>query len=181
MRVIKNFGGDAPYGIIPYIQKILDNLSNENSKDLFFNGVQFIDAPYMLGEYMEYDRKALLAHWSPCEFLLKKDYYYLDAYEHFTEVYCVCPFTCAFMNKHFGYEKFIYIPYPYTNYSLDSFGNYDAVSSWFGSINEMSMREQLMLLVSFLTNTSHLSKTLGYIIHMNITNVRMLIYQPKIN
>jgi hypothetical protein len=39
------------------------------------------------------------------------------------------------MNKHFGYKKFIYIPYPYTNYSLDSFGNYDAVSSWFGSIN----------------------------------------------
>ena len=104
MKVIKNFGGDAPYGIIPYIQKILDNLSDENSKDLFFNGVQFIDAPYMLGEYMEYDRKALLAHWSPCEFLLKPNYYYFDAYEHFTEVYCVCPFTCAFMNKHFGYE-----------------------------------------------------------------------------
>ena len=135
MRVIKNFGGDSPYGIIPYIQKILDKLSDENSKDLLFNGVQFIDAPYMLGEYMEYDRKALLAHWSPCEFLLKSNYYYFDAYEQFTEVYCVCPFTCAFMNNHFGYEKFIYIPYPYTNYSLDSFGNYEAVSSWFGSIN----------------------------------------------
>jgi len=135
MKVVKHFGGDAPYGIIPYIQTIFDKLSDENSNDLFFNGVQFIDAPYMLGQYEETGRRALLAHWSPCEFLVTPNYYYLDAYEHFTEVYCVCPFTCDFMNKYYGYEKFIYVPYPYTNHTLKSFGEYDAVSSWFGSIN----------------------------------------------
>ena len=135
MKVVKHFGGDAPYGIIPYIQTIFDKVSDENSNDLFFNGVQFIDAPYMLGQYEETGRRALLAHWSPCEFLVTPNYYYLDAYEHFTEVYCVCPFTCDFMNKYYGYEKFIYVPYPYTNHTLKSFGEYDAVSSWFGSIN----------------------------------------------
>ena len=135
MKVVKHFGGDAPYGIIPYIQTIFDKLSDENSNDLFFNGVQFIDAPYMLGQYEETGRRALLAHWSPCEFLVTPNYYYLDAYEHFTEVYCVCPFTCDFMNKYYGYEKFIYVPYPYTNHTLKSFGEYDSVSSWFGSIN----------------------------------------------
>jgi hypothetical protein len=135
MKVIKNFSGDADYGVLPYIQPEFDRLSDENSNDLFLNGVQFIDAPYMLGQYEETGRKALLAHWSPCEFLLQPNHYYLDAYEHFTEVYCVCPFTCDFMNKYYGYEKFIYIPYPYTNTSVNDFYKYDSTACWFGSIN----------------------------------------------
>jgi hypothetical protein len=135
MKVIKNFSGDAHYGVLPYIQHEFDRLSDNTSSDVFLNGVQFIDSPHLLEEYYDAKRRALLAHWSPCEFLLKNDYYYFDAYEGFTEVYCVCPFTCDFMNKYFGQEKFIYIPYPYTNTSVTEYYNYDSTACWFGSIN----------------------------------------------
>jgi len=47
----------------------------------------------------------------------------------------VCPFTCKFMNEYFGYEKFKYIPYMFTNRSVKEFGNYDADCSWMGSIH----------------------------------------------
>lgn len=135
MKVIRNFGGDAEWGVLPYLQNTLNSLSDESSEDVFFNGVQFIDDISLLEPYKDYRRKVLFAHWSPCEFMTRDGYYYLDAYEFFTEVYCVCPFTCAFMNKHYGYEKFKYIPYPYTNYSVDTFYQYDSTICWFGSIH----------------------------------------------
>lgn len=135
MKVVKNFSGDADYGVLPYIQPEFEKLSDELSEDVFFNGVQFIDSPYMTEEYSDYERKTLLAHWSPCEFLVNQNYYYLDAYAYFTEVYSVCPFTCDFMNKYYGEEKFIYIPYPYTNTTVTEFYNYDSTACWFGSIN----------------------------------------------
>ena len=135
MKVVKNFMGDSHFGVLPYIQPEFDRLSSDSDNSVFFNGVQFIDSPYMTEEYSDYERKTLLAHWSPCEFLVNQNYYYLDAYAYFTEVYCVCPFTCDFMNKYFGEEKFIYIPYPYTNTSVTEFYNYDATACWFGSIN----------------------------------------------
>ena len=135
MKVIKNFGGDAPWGVIPYIQKTLDELSDENSENAFFNGVKFIDDKELRDKHKHYKRRALLAHWSPCEFLSRKDKFYFDSYEFFTEVYCVCPYTCKFMNEYYGHEKFKYIPYPYTNYSVNTFGEYDCLTSWFGSIH----------------------------------------------
>lgn len=135
MKIVKNFGGDAPWGVIPYIQKNLDDLSNENSENVFFNGVQFIDSKFLRDQYKDYKRRTLLSHWSPCEFLVRQDYHYFDAYEFFTEVYCVCPFTCDFMNQYFGHEKFKYIPYPFTNNTVKSFGDYDALCTWFGSIH----------------------------------------------
>lgn len=135
MKVIKNWGGDAVWGVLPYIQKIFDELSDETSENAFFNGVQFIDDKNLRDQNSGYKRRALFAHWSPCEFLGRKDKFYFDAYDFFTEVYCVCPFTCKFMNEYYGHEKFIYIPYPYTNYSVTEYGKYDAVGSWFGSIH----------------------------------------------
>lgn len=135
MKVVKNFTGDADYGVLPYIQPEFDKLSEEDSDIVFFNGVQFIDDPKLLDPYMHYKRRVLFAHWSPCEFIRRPNLYYFDAYERFTEVYCVCPFTVKFMNDYFGEEKFIYIPYPYTNYSIGNWYEYDSASCWFGSIN----------------------------------------------
>jgi len=135
MKIIKNFNGDALWGIIPYIQKTFDKFNNDNSEDVFLNGVQFIYDKNLRDSYKDYKRRVLFAHWSPCEFLGKENYHFFDAYDFFTEVYCVCPFTCKFMNEYFGYEKFKYIPYPFTNYSVNTFGEYDSVCSWFGSIH----------------------------------------------
>jgi spore maturation protein CgeB len=39
------------------------------------------------------------------------------------------------MNSYYNQEKFKYIPYPYTNYSVTDFGNYDSLCCWFGSIH----------------------------------------------
>ena len=38
MKVVKHFGGDAPYGIIPYIQTIFDKLSDENIEKFYEMG-----------------------------------------------------------------------------------------------------------------------------------------------
>jgi spore maturation protein CgeB len=135
MKAIHNYSGDATWGVIPYIQKIFDSLSEEDSDIVFFNGFSFMDHAALREPYKDYRRKCLLAHWSPCEFMTRKDYHYFDSYEFFTDVYTVCPFTCKFMNEYFGNEKFKYIPYPYTNYSVDKFYEYDSLCSWFGSIH----------------------------------------------
>lgn len=135
MKIIHDYSGDAPWGVIPYIQKTLDLLGDDSTDEVFFNGVEYIYSKELRDQYSGYKRRVLLAHWSPCEFLTKKDHYYFDSYDFFTEVYCVCPYTCKFMNDYFEYEKFKYIPYPYTNYSVEDFGNYDSLVSWFGSIH----------------------------------------------
>ena len=135
MQIITNFDGDALWGVIPYIQKSFDKLSEEESDDVFFNGVQFIYDQNLREKYKDRRRRSLFAHWSPCEFLGQKDYHFFDSYEFFTEVYCVCPYTCEFMNNYFGCEKFIYIPYPFTNYTVNEFGKYDSTTCWFGSIH----------------------------------------------
>jgi len=149
MKVIKHFGGDAPWGVIPYIQKTLDELSDDNSENAFFNGVHFINDKNLRDKYKDYKRRALFAHWSPCEFLVRPNLFYLEEFDFFTEVYCVCPFTCKFMNDNYGYEKFIYIPYPFTNYSVTEFGEYDAVGSWFGSIHGQDHIDAIEVLEKF--------------------------------
>lgn len=150
MKVIKEFGGDALWGVLPYIQTEFDKLSDENSEEAFFNGVSFIYNKDLRNKYKDYKRRVLFAHWSPCEFMRTKDYFHFDAYDYFTDVYCVCPFTCKFMNDYFGEEKFKYISYPYTNYSVNSFGNYDGtVCSWFGSIHGQDHISAIETLMKF--------------------------------
>ena len=135
MRVVANFNGDALWGVVTYIHKTLESLGDDSLSSVLMNGVEWIYDDPIKYPYNSYERKCLLALWSPCEFTAKKDYFHFEHYDFFTEVYCVCPFTCKFMNDHFGYEKFKYIPYPFTNYSVTEFGNYDADCSWMGSIH----------------------------------------------
>lgn len=135
MKVIKNFSGDASWGVIPYIQHTIDKLSDETSDIAFFNGVEFIYDKNLREMHKDYTRRCLFAHWSPCEFMNELNEFHFEAYDFFTEVYCVCPFTCKFMNEYFGYEKFKYVPYLYTNHTPMQFGEYDSVCSWFGSIH----------------------------------------------
>ena len=135
MRVVANFNGDALWGVVTYIHETLKGLGNDSSDTVLMNGAQWIYDDAIKQPYLNYDRKCLLALWSPCEFTASKDYFHFEHYDFFTEVYCVCPLTCRFMNNHFGYEKFKYIPYPFTNYSVTEFGNYDVDCSWMGSIH----------------------------------------------
>lgn len=135
MQVIKNFSGDAGWGVIPYIQHTMDKLSDDSSDIAFFNGVEFIYDKNLRDKYKDFSRRCLFAHWSPCEFMNEINQFHFEAYEFFTEVYCVCPFTCKFMNEYFGYEKFKYVPYLYTNHTEMQFGEYDSLCTWFGSIH----------------------------------------------
>lgn len=134
MKVVENFNGDAIWGVVPYIHESLKKLSSDTDT-LLCNGAEWIYNPGLLDNYKDYKRKALLNLWAPCEIQATKNYFHFDAYEKFTDVYCVCPYTCGFMNKYFGTDKFKYIPYLFTNYSVTEFGNYDAIGSWMGSIN----------------------------------------------
>jgi len=135
MKVVADWSDDSNWGVVPYMHESLKKLGDDSTNEVLMNGAAWIYRNDIKQPFRDYDRRCLLALWSPCEFTAKKDYYHFDHYDFFTDVYCVCPFTCKFMNEHYGYEKFKYIPYPYTNRSVTEFGNYDAICSWMGSIH----------------------------------------------
>ncbi|MAL45781.1 MAG: hypothetical protein CME98_17465 [Hyphomonas sp.] len=135
MRVKHDWSHDASWGVVPYVQESLAALSDEESNHILLNGAAWLYDRNLREKYKDYDRRCLLAFWSPCEFTSKTNFYHFDDYDFFTEVYCVCPFTCKFMNEHYGYEKFKYIPYMFTNRSVTEYGQYDADCSWMGSIH----------------------------------------------
>lgn len=135
MKVEADFSHDSTWGIVGYIQPSLDALSTEDSSSVLMNGIGWLLEPSIRQKYEDYERRCLLALWSPCEFLGQVGNFYFDSFSFFTEVYCVCPFTCKFMNEYFNEEKFKYIPYPFTNYSLEEIGDYDTTCCWFGGIH----------------------------------------------
>tara|TARA_B100001564_G_scaffold270653_1_gene232277 strand:+ start:14851 stop:15804 length:954 start_codon:yes stop_codon:yes gene_type:complete len=135
MKIIADWSDDSNWGVVPYMHESLKELCDESQTEVLMNGAAWIYRHNIKEPFKDYKRRCLLALWSPCEFTAKKDYYHFDHYDFFTDVYCVCPLTCKFMNEHYGYEKFKYIPYPYTNRSVTEFGDYDADCSWMGSIH----------------------------------------------
>ena len=135
MKIVSNFKGDCDWGVVPYMHKSLLPFNDDDSDEVLMNGVEWIFDNEIKKPYKDYKRKALLALWSPCEFTAKSGYYHFDHYDFFDDVYCVCPLTCRFMNKHFGYEKFHYTPYPFTNYSVKDFYNYDSDCCWVGAVH----------------------------------------------
>lgn len=135
MKIVANWSGDSLWGVVPYMHESLSPHNDESSDEVLMNGAEWIYNHNIKEPFKDYKRKCLLALWSPCEFTATPGYFHFDHYDFFTDVYCVCPFTCQFMNDHYGYEKFKYIPYPYTNRTVTEFGNYDADCSWMGSIH----------------------------------------------
>ena len=135
MKIVGNWMHDCEWGVVPYMHRSLELLDDGSEEEVLMNGGAWIYEHNIKEPYKDYKRKCLLALWSPCEFTAQVNYFHFDHYDFFTEVYCVCPFTCQFMNEHYGYEKFKYIPYPFTNLSVTQFGNYDADVSWMGSIH----------------------------------------------
>lgn len=135
MKIVGNWMHDCEWGVVPYMHKSLELLDDGSEEEVIMNGGAWIYEHDIKEPYKDYKRRCLLALWSPCEFTARVNYFHFDHYDFFTEVYCVCPFTCQFMNDHYGYEKFKYIPYPFTNLSVTEFGNYDADVSWMGSIH----------------------------------------------
>ena len=135
MKIVGNWQHDSTWGVVPYMHESLAPLNDDSSDQVLMNGGAWIYEHSIKEQFKDYRRRCLLALWSPCEFTAKEGYFHFDHYNFFTDVYSVCPFTCEFMNQHYGYEKFKYIPYPYTNRSVTEFGNYDADVSWMGSIH----------------------------------------------
>ena len=140
MRVFSDFSDETPLGVVQYVQKSLGEFDDfDESTDLaLFNGyacTKYSDE--IKKSFSRYERKALLALWSPCEFyeshalnwgaLVKK-------YAWFDDVYCVCPFTVKVFNKYYGEDKFKYIPYPFTNYSVNRNMPKEWDVCWFGGV-----------------------------------------------
>jgi hypothetical protein len=149
MKIVANWNDDVMWGVVPYIHKSLEIFNDDSSDEVLMNGAAWIYDHKIKQEYRHYKRRCLLALWSPCEFTSKVGYYHLDHYDFFTEVYCVCPFTCKWMNEHYGYEKFKYISYPFTNLDVTEFGNYDADCSWMGSIHGKDHIDAIETLMNF--------------------------------
>ena len=149
MKIVCNWSDDVMWGVVPYIHKSLEKFNDDNSDSVLMNGAAWIYNHKIKEPYKDYKRRCLLALWSPCEFTAKVGYHHFDHYDFFTEVYCVCPFTCKFMNEHYGYEKFKYISYPFTNLSVTEFGNYDADCSWMGSIHGDDHIKAIEVLMNF--------------------------------
>ena len=170
MKIVCNWSDDSIWGVVPYMHKSLEVFNDDASDEVLMNGAAWIYNHDIKKQFKDYKRRCLLALWSPCEFTSRTGYYHFDHYDFFTDVYCVCPFTCKFMNEHYGYEKFKYIPYPFTNYSVTEFGNYDADCSWMGSIHgqdHISAIDTLMLFnYKFITSQKNTWMHHPYEFHM---------------
>jgi hypothetical protein len=133
MKIAYDFSRfECEWGVVPYMNQDLLLHNDEDSDCVLFNGAAALyDKPFR-EEYRDYRRRCLLALWSPCEMIEEPNKYHFDSFEFFTDVYCVCPFTCHFMNQFFKENKFKYIPYPFTNHTITHDGVYDSLVSWFG-------------------------------------------------
>ena len=125
MKIVSNFKGDAEWGVVPYMHKSLLAFNDDDSDEVLMNGVEWIFDDRIKEPYKDYKRKALLALWSPCEFTGRTGYH------------------------HFEHYKFHYTPYPFTNYSVKEFYNYDADCSWVGSVHGSDHIEGLEVLFNF--------------------------------
>lgn len=135
MKIVSNQTDNAEQKAVPYIYETLKQFDKPDSDEVLFNGVHWIYDKNLLEPYKDYKKRAILALWSPCECTGTTNYNHEDIYEFFTHVYCVCPYLCAYMNNYFGEQKFYYIPYPFTNYSVTKFYEYDSTCCWAGSIH----------------------------------------------
>lgn len=127
------FNGNPLLSIAPYIGESLAQLSKDDDSCLMY-GVNWLYRKNIKAEYGHYKRRCYIIICSPSE-CMEIGYPSLKQYDFFTDVYCNCPFTCGFMNKIFGYRKFKYIPTPFTNKTIKSFGKYDATCCYFGCLH----------------------------------------------
>ena len=69
MRVVNNYDGETPNGVVQYIGKTLSDLSDVESEDVLFNGYNCCIDKHQKEKFKDHRKKGLLALWSPCEFL----------------------------------------------------------------------------------------------------------------
>jgi hypothetical protein len=121
LKIVHDFSGETPDGVVQYIQKSFDVINDESSNHVLMNGYMCLWNEELKDQYKDYERKSLLALWTPCEFFEnppKRLDQLTEAYSYFDDIFCVCPYSCDYFNSLFGTNRFKYIPYPYTNYSV---------------------------------------------------------------
>lgn len=147
MQVVHDFSGETPEGVVQYIQKSFDTISYENGTAVLMNGLNCMTNEDLKNKYANYNRRGLLALWTPCEFAQPYPTL-LDLFGYFTEVYCVCKYTCEWMKTTLPTTKFIHTCYPFTNYSSQpSEKTYDI--SYFGGIHSPEQDKGIGLLKHF--------------------------------
>ena len=154
MKVVYNFNGETPDGVVQYINKSLVRESNDGDDIVLFNGLNCCREPQYKEKYQHYKRRCLLALWPPCEFLetgtQRNLSQIVEDYDWFTEVYSVCPYTNKYLNSIYGYEKFKYIPYPFTNYSVDDpFVKKDTTVCYFGGLHLEGHKRAVALMQNY--------------------------------
>ena len=66
MRVVGNFNDDATWGVVTYIHKTLEDLGDDSDTTALMNGASWIYHDDIKAPYRDYERRCLLALWSPC-------------------------------------------------------------------------------------------------------------------
>lgn len=118
MRIISNYSQCYKDGI--EINLGLDDLSNGSDIGLF-HGYYWAHYPK---EVKKQKKKYGLRHsglldlWSPTSITSNDNF--LEEHKQFDKVFCVCPYTCEWMNEILGYKKYFYLLYPFTQISIES-------------------------------------------------------------
>ena len=118
MKVRADWSHDCTWGVVPYVQESLQLLSNEESNEVIMNGAAWLYEKFLRDKYKDYDRRCLLAFWSPCEFTQKKDFYHFDDYEFFTDAVAQIPMEnvlpyvlhSALFSDYADKHRFVYVP-----------------------------------------------------------------------
>lgn len=131
MKIVNDFTGDYQLGLTPYINKSFEGIDDDEDM-VIFNGFSSLRNRSLQQKYLNANRRCLIDVWSPCEFA---QIFNLELYRYFTEVYCVCKYTCEVANNYFGEDKFIYFPFCFTNYSSNVKKDKDYDICYFGGIH----------------------------------------------
>lgn len=146
MRIISNYSKCYADGI--EINLGLDSLSSDSDIGLF-HGYYWVYHPKEVEEQKKkykLKRTGLLDLWSPTSIFSRDNF--LKEHESFDKVFCICPYTCEWMNNRLGYKKYIYSLYPFTNINvLSQQKPYDIC--YFGSLVSIYHRECINIITKF--------------------------------
>ncbi len=106
-----------------YVIKDLLQKSNEDSDHVLMVTLDCARKDSIKEQYQHYKTKSLITEWTPCEFAeipSRNLTHVLKDYEYFDNVYCICPYSCKYLNNLYGYNKFKYAPCWFTNYTVQN-------------------------------------------------------------
>jgi hypothetical protein len=92
-------------------QNLNFNFEQKEDGKVLFHGYKIWENQELINKH-KLHRRYLLDLWSPTS-LCSTEAKFFEEHKAFDKVFCICPYTCEYVNELIGEKKYFYIPYPY--------------------------------------------------------------------